>query len=286
MLRDAARTFFANKGWVKKALLGTLIALIPYVGAMVVYGYGLEMNRRVAWATSDELPDWGPFTTYLKRGFFGFLVAMVYSLPASVITSLLIAPLSLIVAAGAGTGTNIGVFFGVFMVATVVVLLVATAVVVPFTYSGMVNYNLYDSLGKGFEFASVWARMKANRPRLVTATWWTIAITTAITLLIFVGMTPYYVFIATMISNPGASTDPAPALGLLAIQGVLALFYPLLMFGSFVVNQIVWIMWGRYAREAYALEQSPAQPGHALPGAGPAGTDGAAAAWLPEAPGA
>jgi hypothetical protein len=244
-------------------VLGTLISLIPYVGAFVIYGYGLELNRRVAWATSEELPDWDQFTMYLKRGFFGYLVAMVYSLPASVITSLLAVPLTIAFGMGANSGTSIVAFFIAFMVGLVVLLLATSAAILPFTYSGVINYNLYDTLGKGFAFSEVWTRMKANRPRLAAVTWRTVVYSVVVTLLVFLVMAPYFAFVVSMMSvigQPRLAADPNGALGLLGLQGVFALAYPFLMFGSFVVNQIVWIMWGRYARESYRLAESPVQP--------------------------
>jgi len=259
MFRDAARTFFASKGWVRKSVLGTLISLTPYVGAFVIYGYGLELNRRVAWATSEELPDWDQFTVYLKRGFFGFLVAMVYSLPASLVMSLLTVPLSLAIGVGVADGAHIAAFFGLFMVGIVFVMLLGSAAVMPFMYSGLIEYNLYDSIGQGLRVGAVWARMKANRASLTAVAWRTVAYMSTITLLVFAGMTPYFLFVGSIMANPSAP-DPTAALGYLGLQAVFALAYPFLMFGSFVVNQIVWIMWGRYAREAYRLAESPVQP--------------------------
>lgn len=263
MFRDAARTFFASKGWVRKSVLGTLIALIPYVGAFVIYGYGLELNRRVAWATSEELPEWDQFTVYLKRGFFGFLVAMVYSLPASVVTSVLAVPLSIAIGMGAANGTSIAGLFIAFMVGLVVLMLATSAAILPFMYSGMINYNLYDTLGKGFAFSEVWTRMKTDRPRLAAVTWRTVVYTLVVTLLVFLVMAPYFAFITSMISvigQPRLAADPTGTFGFLGLQAVFALAYPFIAFGSFVANQIVWIMWGRYAREAYRLAEGPLQP--------------------------
>jgi hypothetical protein len=290
MFRDAARTFFASKGWVRKSVLGTLIALIPYVGAFVIYGYGLELNRRVAWATSEDLPDWDQFAVYLKRGFFGYLVAVIYSLPASLITSLLAVPLTIAFGMGANGGASIVAFFIALMVGLVALLLVSSAAVLPFMYSGVINYNLYDTLGKGFAFSEVWARMKANRPRLAAVTWRTVAYTLVITLLVFLVMAPYFAFVVSMMSvigQPRPVADPNLTLGLLGLQAVFALAYPFIAFGSFVLNQIVWIMWGRYAREAYRLAESPVQPGQAAPDGPSSGAEAPTAAptsWLPEAP--
>ena len=259
MFSDAARTFFASKGWVRKALIGTLISLIPYVGAFVIYGYGLELNRRVAWGTSDELPEWDSFSVYLKRGFFGFLVAMVYSLPATLITSVLAGLLSLAFGAGIYGGASMAVFFALFMVGIVVLLLLGSAAVMPFMYSGLIHYNLYDALGQGLAFKAVWARMKENRSLLMSTTWRTIGYMTAVTLLIFVGMTPYFLFLGTIITDPRMAADPTGALGYLGLQAVFAIAYPFVMFGSFIGSQMVWIMWGRYAREAYGLAGAPTQ---------------------------
>ena len=87
---DFGRAFtyqFEAEDWWKKLLLTGLIALIPVVGFFYLIGWMMEIAGRFAQASSGqsvELPD-VDFGGFLGKGFQGFIVGIVYSLPAMIV---------------------------------------------------------------------------------------------------------------------------------------------------------------------------------------------------------
>lgn len=67
--------------WLKKWLIMAFVPLIPVVGGFLVLGYMVEIMRRVIKGETPVLPEWTDFGEYLKKGFMGFVVALVYALP-------------------------------------------------------------------------------------------------------------------------------------------------------------------------------------------------------------
>lgn len=73
---------FQDSEWVKKVLIGGLITLIPIIGGFVVYGYILEVARRVYLDDPQVLPEWGEdFGGFLVRGFVLYVGLLVWMLP-------------------------------------------------------------------------------------------------------------------------------------------------------------------------------------------------------------
>ena len=71
--------------WLKKWLIMAFIPLIPVVGGFLVLGYMVEIMRRVIKGETPVLPEWTDFGEYLKKGFMGFVVALVYALPVIIL---------------------------------------------------------------------------------------------------------------------------------------------------------------------------------------------------------
>jgi len=78
--------------WIKKTLIGAALMLIPVIGGWVVSGYSLDIARRVAVGESPLMPEWDDFGKYLKLGFFGAVVALVYALPLIVLGGFIAVP--------------------------------------------------------------------------------------------------------------------------------------------------------------------------------------------------
>lgn len=89
---------FQDTEWVKKVLLGGVIALIPIIGGFVVYGYALEVARRVYLDDPQPLPEWG-------EDFGGFLVR---GLIFSVALFLWLLPFMILLGVAAGLGAALG----------------------------------------------------------------------------------------------------------------------------------------------------------------------------------
>ncbi len=74
-----------DEGWLKKVLIGGLLFLIPIVGGMIVYGYGVRIARNVIAGEPNPLPEWDDIGGDLSRGLFIFIGALIWAIPLYVI---------------------------------------------------------------------------------------------------------------------------------------------------------------------------------------------------------
>jgi hypothetical protein len=77
---------FQDQQWVKKLLITAVLVLVPIIGWIAVLGWSLEVARRVIRQHPEPLPDWAEFGALLGLGFKGFLIGIVLSIPAWVIS--------------------------------------------------------------------------------------------------------------------------------------------------------------------------------------------------------
>jgi len=77
---------FQDQQWVKKILITAVLILVPIIGWIAVLGWSLEVARRVIRRHPEPLPDWSEFGALLGLGFKGFLIGIVLSIPAWVIS--------------------------------------------------------------------------------------------------------------------------------------------------------------------------------------------------------
>ncbi|CAN5724094.1 hypothetical protein BH23CHL2_BH23CHL2_19150 [soil metagenome] len=70
-----------DEAWLKKVLIGGVLFLIPLVGALIVYGYGVRIARNVISGVPNPLPEWDDIGGDLSRGFFVFLGGIIWAIP-------------------------------------------------------------------------------------------------------------------------------------------------------------------------------------------------------------
>ena len=75
---------FKDQDWPQKILLASLVSLIPVFGWFVVFGWSLEITRRVILDDPQPLPRLD-FINDFVRGLKGLVLNVVYSLPALVV---------------------------------------------------------------------------------------------------------------------------------------------------------------------------------------------------------
>ncbi len=125
---DISRAFsyvFDDPEWVKKILIGGLISLIPFVGGFFVYGYMLEIARRIHATGEEGLPEWDDLGGYLTHGFLFWLGLMIWT-----------APIYIILGCGIGAAILVGALSGelaVFWVMFALAMLVFMPVMMVFS---------------------------------------------------------------------------------------------------------------------------------------------------------
>ncbi len=159
---DFGRAFnyvFNDPEWVKKILLGGLISLIPLIGGFVVYGYTLEIVRRVYTAESNPLPEWDDFGGYLSQGFLLWIAMIVWFLPVSILIGCIAGALA---AAGGATGDDAAVAIstiaaiGLFSVLFLVILVWAVLFLPIITG----RFAVERSFGSMFQFSEILAEVR------------------------------------------------------------------------------------------------------------------------------
>ena len=71
---------FDDKEWIKKVLIGAVLALTG-IGFIPIIGYGLEITRRVAQGHPQPLPDWDDWGKKIIEGLLSGVISFVWALP-------------------------------------------------------------------------------------------------------------------------------------------------------------------------------------------------------------
>lgn len=150
---------FKDQDWFKKVAIAALIGLIPIIGQMVILGWALNIARRVMNREENPLPD-VDFGADLGRGFYGFVIGFVYTLPITILSGIL-GILDTVMATSSGNDaayTLVSIFsicFGLFAF----VYGLVCGFVLPAAYT---NYLAKGSLGAGFNLREVFGLVRAN----------------------------------------------------------------------------------------------------------------------------
>ena len=82
----AALTYVTkDEAWLKKVLVGGLLLLIPLIGGLIMYGFGVRIVRNVLAGEPNPLPEWDDIGGDLSRGFFVWLGTIIWSIPIYVL---------------------------------------------------------------------------------------------------------------------------------------------------------------------------------------------------------
>lgn len=149
-------------GWLGKMLRLGLVLLIPVFGSIVVVGYLYGWAREIAWGVHRPLPKriFGNEDGQLyKRGFFVFLVGLVFSLAPIVFSFFGGGVLGFVPLLGYGyDGTVFGIL--VFSMLFNFFVLALSFVAVFFAWVGSMRCSLYGTLSSGFQIGKIWAMMR------------------------------------------------------------------------------------------------------------------------------
>lgn len=150
---------FDDEQWLTSILIAGLLALIPILGWFTLLGYMLEAARNVAMGSPRPLPKWDNFGEKVSLGFSAFLITLVWSLPA-VIVSMLFACIPILGAAGgdeAAAAAAIGTFLCVFPI-----VLILALVLQPLMLAAMARYLQTGSLGAAFQVGEIVGMVRAD----------------------------------------------------------------------------------------------------------------------------
>lgn len=162
---DIAKSFsyvFEDEAWISKVLIGGLIFLLPVIGQITVAGYSYKVAQNVARGVERPLPDWGEFGEALVRGFLGWLISLVYALPAALISGILVLVSVGTAAAADEARRGAGVAFAGAILCLVPLIVVLSLICVVAALAAVARYLATDDIGQAFKFGEVFASLRSS----------------------------------------------------------------------------------------------------------------------------
>ena len=159
---DFAKAFkfpFEDPDWIKKIGILGLITLIPLVGTFVLLGFGLETARRAIRQDPQALPEL-EFGAQLGLGFKGFLIGLVYAIPAFVLYIPVIIA-TVVMTSGSGDSSSNASMLTIVMVCCDGLLFLYALVVAVVMPAAMGNFLSTGEIGSAFRFGEVIGLLRA-----------------------------------------------------------------------------------------------------------------------------
>jgi hypothetical protein len=152
---------FQDPDWAKKILIPAVVLLIPLIGGFIVIGWMLDITRRVIRQDPNPLPELD-FGKNLSDGFKGFVISLVYAIPAilfslppAILTSTL---------AGSSNSSNIEAMSAISVIVMICcygLLFIYALILMVALPAAMGNFIAHENLGSAFRFKEVFALVKA-----------------------------------------------------------------------------------------------------------------------------
>lgn len=154
-LAHAARDVFADRTWWKKALVGSVVELVPILGWMVVLGYNATWLRQTAWRADDGLPRLGNLGEYFREGWRAFVIRFVWGLLGGVFLLLFACPVVGVLVA-IGPLLRASKASGYAVLAVLVLLYFAYAIaLLTLQIAAIARGTLYQRISAGTDFSAV-----------------------------------------------------------------------------------------------------------------------------------
>lgn len=150
---------FKDPDWLKKVAITGLIGLIPVLGQLYLFGWGLEMSRRVIKGEPELLPEID-FGGFLGKGFQAWVIALVYSIPVFILQLplQLVGPLGASLQMDQDTLSYLMIAVSVCCGGLLLIYSIFLALMLPAAIGNFVSKN---QLGAGLRFGEVFALVKA-----------------------------------------------------------------------------------------------------------------------------
>ncbi len=155
---DIARAFshpFADQNWLKKALIGGVVMVIPVVDFMGL-GYGVRHLRNLLDGVETPLPEWDSWGDDFRRGLYPSLALIIYMIPSAL-------------------------FFWSGLLQAIYALLAAL-----FFLASLLRYARDERFRAFFEFKEAYAFIRTNLNEFIVA--WALSLVVCIPVLVFDGV--------------------------------------------------------------------------------------------------
>jgi hypothetical protein len=168
---------FEDQKWTNKLLLGMLVSIVPIVN-FALLGWVIDIMRNVSQRQPNPLPEWDNFGDKFIKGTILFVVGLIYSLPALLITCpLFFLPFTRGDFSREGQQALTGMFVGTTLLLTCAVAIYGLLIsfLMPAIY---LNFARKGTFAACFEFGEIWHIMSKNLGDYIVA--WLIIIVVGI----------------------------------------------------------------------------------------------------------
>jgi hypothetical protein len=168
---------FEDQKWTNKLLLGMLVSIVPIVN-FALLGWVIDIMRNVSQRQPNPLPEWDNFGDKFIKGTILFVVGLIYSLPALLITCpLFFLPFTRGDFSREGQQALTGMFVGTTLLLTCAVAIYGLLIsfLMPAIY---LNFARKGTFAACFEFGEIWRIMSKNLGDYIVA--WLIIIVVGI----------------------------------------------------------------------------------------------------------
>jgi hypothetical protein len=176
---------FEDKKWTNKLLIGMLVSVVPIVN-FALFGWLIDIMRNVSQRATEPLPEWDNFGDKFVKGAILFVVGLIYSLPALLLTC----PMFFIPFMRGDFGHNerqavTSLFVGSTLALSCVIVVYALLLsfLMPAIY---LNFARKGTFSACFEFGEIWRIMSKNLGDYIVA--WLVAIVVGIGVMFVIGL--------------------------------------------------------------------------------------------------
>ena len=176
---------FEDKKWTDKLLLGMLVSIVPIVN-FALFGWIIDIMKNVSQRQAEPLPAWDNFGDKFVKGLILFVVSLIYSLPALLITCpALFLPFTRGDFSREGQQALAGVIAGTGLLLLCVISIYALLIsfLMPAIF---VNFARKGTFASCFEFGEIWRIMSRNLGDYIVA--WLIIIVVGIGVSFVIGI--------------------------------------------------------------------------------------------------
>jgi len=176
---------FEDKKWSNKLLIGMLVSIVPIIN-FALLGWVIDIMRNVSRREPQPLPEWGDFGDKFVKGAILFVVGLIYSLPALIITCpLLFVPFTRGDFGRDGQEALAGLVAGTALLFTCAIALygLLLSFLMPAIY---LNFARKGTFSACFEFGEIWRIMSKNLGDYIVA--WLIIIVVSIGVSFVIGL--------------------------------------------------------------------------------------------------
>jgi hypothetical protein len=148
---------FEDEDWIKKILIGGVVALIPIVNFAAI-GYLIQTLRNVRDGQPLPLPEWDQFGQYFMDGLWVFLIFLVWAIPIILVACLQGIGTAVLAEANEDVASAVGIVSACFSCLMglwgLVLGIIGPAI--------LIRYAEVGEFMAGFRFSEVFAVITAN----------------------------------------------------------------------------------------------------------------------------